>query len=156
VTLGRLALILSLAACKGGDELVVRPFNNAADSIQIEVAPGDVGDPITVNLTSNTGAVVIGSATVDPGRGPVGTNHLLLVEVADDWEDRIDFVSITSTGARGEEEYQMRQDAADPGFFDLTLTSLGAPDEVRTDTWKIILWEPTETPEVIFEGDTDL
>ncbi|MCB9676823.1 MAG: hypothetical protein H6737_17035 [Alphaproteobacteria bacterium] len=131
----------------------MRPFNNEGDTISIEVAPGDLGDPLTVDLTSNTGAVVIGSATVDPGRGPVGTNHLLIVEVFDDWQERIELATITSDGQRGSEEYTMRQDAADPGFFDLTLTSLGLADETRTDTWTITLWEPSDAPEVVFEDE---
>ena len=151
----RLALFsLWALACNGNDELVVQPFNNASDTISIEIAPGEPGDPVTVDLTSNTGQVVIGSATVDPGRAPVGTNHILVVEVFDDWEERIELATITSEGERGTEEYPLRQDAADPGFFDLTLTSLGAEGETRTDTWQITLFEPVDAPEIVVE-DTD-
>ncbi len=151
----RLALVALLAgACNGDDELVVQPFNNASDSISIEVAPGEPGDPVTVDLTSNTGQVTIGSATVDPGRAPVGTDHTLVVQVFDDWEERIALATITSEGERGTEEYELRQDAADPGFFDLTLTSLGAEGESRTDTWRITLFEPIDAPEIVVE-DTD-
>jgi hypothetical protein len=151
----RLALFSLLAlACNGDDELVVQPFNNAADTISIEVAPGPPGEAVTVDLTSNTGQVVIGSATVDPGRAPVGTNHTLVVQVFDEWEDRIELATITSQGDRGIEEYPLRQDAADPGFFDLTLTSLGVEGETRTDVWRVTLFEPVDAPEIVVE-DTD-
>ncbi|MEZ4319751.1 MAG: hypothetical protein R3F61_19705 [Myxococcota bacterium] len=156
MNVARLALVFAIAglfACDKKEELVVRPFNNEADTVQIEIAPGELGPPVTFDLTSNTGAVMVGTATVDPGRGPVGTNHLLLIEVFDDWEERIELATITSDGERGSEEYNLRQDAADPGFFDLTLTSLGAEGEARTDTWTITLWEPVDAPEVVFEED---
>lgn len=136
----------TLFACKNGDEVTWRQFNNTADTIQVEVAPGEPGDAAVADLTSNTGAVIIGSVAVTPGRGPVGTNHLLLLEVDDEWEDRIRRATITSLGARGEEQYELRQDAADPGIFDLTLTSLGAEDESRIDEWTITLWEPIDAP----------
>lgn len=139
-------LAAALFACNNGDEVVWRQFNNAADTIQVEVAPGEPGDSVAADLTSNTGAVIIGTIGVTPGRGPVGTNHLLLLEVDDEWEDRIRRATITSFGERGEEQYELLQDAADPGIFDLTLTSLGVEGESRIDEWTITLWEPIDAP----------
>lgn len=139
-----------LAGCDGQSKVVWRQFNNVGDSIRIEVAPGEPGEAIASDLTSNTGAVTVGDIAVTPGRGPVGTTHLLLIEVADEWQDRIGRATVTSDGARGEEIYDLRQDAADAGIFDLTLTSLGTEGETRTDTWTITLWEPIDAPEAEF------
>ena len=136
----------ALFACNSGDEVVWRQFNNLDDTVRVEIAPGDPGEAVVADLTSNTGAVIIGTVAVTPGRGPVGTNHLLLLEVDDEWEDRIRRATITSLGERGEEEYELRQDAADPGIFDLTLTSLGTEGESRIDEWTITLWEPIDAP----------
>lgn len=148
---GFAVLVGSLACACDADKVEWRRFNNPADSVSIEVGPGDPTGPVVVELTSNTGAVVIGTATVDPGRAPVGTDHTLVLEVADDWEERIGRASVTATGDRGVEEYELRQDSADLGFFDLTLTSLGEEGESRTDTWAIALWEPITNPEPDFE-----
>lgn len=146
-------VLATVAGCNNEDEVVLRQFNNATDAIQVEITVGPVGPATVVDLTSNTGAVIIGSATVEPGSGPVGTNHLLLIEVADEWQDRIEVAQITSIGERGTEEYDLRQDAADPGFFDLTLTSLGDEGEARTDTWSVTLWEPIDAPIAEFEEE---
>ena len=122
-----------------------RRFNNESDVLNLEIQD-QIGPDLTIDITSNTGAVVVGTGTLSPGSGPVGTQHVLLIEVANEWEERIGRASITSIGKRGVEEYDMRQDAADPGIFDLTLVSLGAKDETRTDQWLINLWEPIDAP----------
>lgn len=148
-----LGLIALVSGCEKDPDVEWRQFNSASDTLSIEIAPGDAGAPLTVDLRSNTGAVVVGSATVDPARAPVGTDHTLLIEVLDTWEDRIGRATITSDGARGLEEYDLRQDSADRGFFDLTLTSLGEEGESRTDVWTVTLWEPITNPLPDFEEE---
>lgn len=143
------AWLAMLAACNGNGDIIWRQFNNEADTLTIEIV-GDVGPVVMSEITSNTGEVIIGTAIVDPGSGPVGTAHRLVLEIDDEWQERIGRATITSTGERGEEEYDLRQDAADHGVFDLTLTSLGEPGEIRTDTWIMTLWEPIENDPVEF------
>lgn len=141
--------LLALFACKGDDDLVWRQFNGADDSFQIEVEPGDPSGLALLVLTSNTGAVDVGEAVVDPAKGPVGTEHTLVVEVydQDDWTERVERATVTSLGERGEETYSLTLDNAAPGVFQLVLTSLGEPDERRVDTWRVDLFESVDNPE---------
>lgn len=144
-----------LAACDGDGDVVWRQFNNEADTLSIEIVTGEAGEAVMSDITSNTGEVIIGSALVDPGSGPVGTTHRLTLEVDDTWQERIGRATVTSMGDRGEEEYDLRQDTADHGVFDLTLTSLGEQGESRTDTWLLTLWEPIENePAEFVEEET--
>lgn len=135
-----IALLLA-AGCKKSDTEWIR-FNGESDDLSIEVtASADLGDEVSIELSSTTGTVVVGEAYVDPGSGPVGTDHELFVDVFDDYEEEVGLVTvITESGERGEEEYELRQDSADHGHWVLTLTSLGEEGEVRTDTFTIALW----------------
>lgn len=138
--------LLALAACTGDDDLVWRQFNSDEDVVQIAVEPGDPSGLAVVELTSNTGVVVVGEATVDPAQGPVGTEHTLVVIVGEDWAERVERATVTSMGDRGEEAYPLVLDNAAAGVFELVLTSLGEPGETRTDTWRIDLFEAIDNP----------
>src|SRR4030095_1122403 len=93
-------------------------------------------------LYSSTALVTVGSAKVDPGGGPIGTEHDIVVIVEDAYENVVDRVSVrTDAAERGEDEYDLDPDSADEGFYKLTLVSVGEPDEIRTDTFTIRLWD---------------
>jgi hypothetical protein len=72
-----LALILSLVvACGDKDESADYVQVNADDDvITVDVGAADVLEARTVELRSNTGAVVIGLGEVSPGGGPIGTRR---------------------------------------------------------------------------------
>lgn len=142
------ALLVLLFACNNKDEEVVYDQWNATDD-SVDVAVGAaVGDALTVDLHSSTGAVVVGSATVDPGSGPVGTEHTITVIVADDYANVVDRASVrTASPDRGEDEYDLEADSADEGIYVLTLVSVGDEGEQRTDTLTFRLWD--------IEGDDD-
>lgn len=141
-------LALSLLACNNKDEEVVYEQWNATDDT-LDVAVGAaLGDPVSIDLHSSTGAVVVGTATVDPGSGPVGTEHTLTVIVADEYANIVDRASVrTASGDRGEDEYDLVADSAAEGYFVLELVSVGEEGEQRTDTLTFRLWD--------IEGDDD-
>jgi hypothetical protein len=145
-------LLLSLIACKD-DEPEYSQFNGT-DVIEIEVtAADDLGESVEEILSSSTGTVDIGTVTVTPGSGPVGTDHDVLIDIDDDFEDLVVKATVvTDAGDRGDDEYELRQDSADHGVWVLTLTSLGAEGEERTDTFTIYLWQYADI-EVIIEDE---
>lgn len=152
----RLALLslFALVGCDSDGDVTWRQFNGAEDEVEIEVAPGEASGVATFDLTSNTGVVVVGQATVTPATGPVGTQHTLVVVVDEEWGERIGRATINSVGERGEESYDLLQDTAEPGVFELVLTSLGEVDESRVDTWRLDLWEPIDAPLPEFEEES--
>lgn len=161
--LASLALVGLSAACNPDAKSVWVEFNAPNQTLQVEVLPAgsDVGDDLTLELLSNLGRTVVGEALVSPGSGPVGTEHLLAVDVLDDFEDLVGRVTVVvETGAvkdldgdgepdsRGEGEYELAQDSADPGAWALTLQSLGGDREHRTDRFTVILWEEETVAEI--------
>lgn len=138
IGLGRFALVgvalCALVGCSGGKTTYDR--FNADDFVTVQVtASADLGEPVSVDLVSTTGAVIIGTATVDPGSGPVGTDHTVTVDVLPDYaEDVAKVVIQTDAGARGVEDHDMIQDSAEHGRWWRVLTSMGETGEVRTDT----------------------
>lgn len=137
------ALLLMGLNCDKGPDTEWVQFNGTDDHAELAVtAATEVGETMVVDLTSTTGNTVIGSLTIDPGSGPVGTSHSLTVEVFDDWEDTVTRVTMSlDSGVRGAAEFDMEQDSADPGYWVLDLTSYGVQDEERTDAITIRLWE---------------
>jgi hypothetical protein len=122
---------------------------NAEDMVSIEVTEGsELGLAVDGELRSTTGATALGTIVVEPGSGPVGTDHVLSVLVDDEYEETVDRVTVyADAGERGEDEYELRQDSAEHGLWVVTLTSMGETGEVRTDSFEIALWETTETNE---------
>ena len=97
---------------------------------------------------SSTGQVEVGLARVDPGGGPIGTNHDFVVEVYDEYQDVVDRASVRlKSPGRGEDEYDLEQDSADEGVYLVTLESEGAEGEQREDLLTFRLWTISENQE---------
>jgi hypothetical protein len=149
-------LLAVLLACTESDEVTYAQFNAETDQISIQVGSGEVLDATSVSLYSTTGTVEIGTATADPGGGPIGTEHTLTVEVYDDWENDVSRVSVrTDSGDRGEDEYDLEADSADEGLFQIVLVSVGDEGESREDTFTIRVWENDSTDTEDTTGSTD-
>jgi hypothetical protein len=120
-------------------------FNGDADSVTIEVGAAEELDAVSCELTSSVTGLVVGSAEVSPGGGPIGTEHTLLVVVEDDWENDVGRVSVrTDSGDRGSDEYELESDPADEGYYGLTIISVGEEGEQRSDTLTFRLWYDSE------------
>lgn len=149
--LGSLLGGAALVGCTTDEEVTYEQFNADTDTLDIEVGSADLLDAVSTDLHSTTGQVVIGTATVDPGGGPIGTEHAIVVEIADEYENMVDRVSLrTDSGARGEDEYDLDPDSADEGYYKLSLQSVGEEGEVRTDTLTIRVWDVVDDS----DGDT--
>lgn len=147
-------LVAGVAACGGGSEDV---RFNADDQVTIEVVAGaELGDDVTVDLHSTTGSVTVGTATVSPGSGPVGTVHTVTIRVAEEFVDSIASTGvITDAGERGVEEVSLVQDSADHGLWWREITSVGVEGEERTDTFTFALYTPapdTDTNGILPNG----
>lgn len=158
----RLSAIALLGALVGGcksDEIVWAGFNADDQTLIVEVLPtgSPKGEPISIELLSNLERTVVGEASVDPGSGPVGTLHWVTVDVFDEFEGIVGRASVEvdteaiedldgdgEVESRGEGEWDMRQDSADPGAFAIMLESLGRDDEQREDRFTIRLWQPED------------
>ncbi len=141
-----LLAVLALVACKQDDEVRYVQFNAPDDQVTVEVGVDEELDPVGTDLHSSTGEVVVGSAQVSPGGGPVGTEHEVLVIVDDDWQDVVDRASVrVDSGDRGVDEYDLEQDSADEGYYKLSLVSVGDEGEVRSDVFTFRLWEASDT-----------
>ena len=107
-------------------------FNATTDTLTVSIAP-DADDTTTqIELRSSTGQVVVGTAVLTPGGGPVGTEHQLVVEVADTWQGQVEEVVISlDSGERGIEEFTLKRDSADPGYHQIDLISVGEEDDDR-------------------------
>ena len=136
-------VLVAASGCKKDDEPTYTQFNEDNENLQINVGIKEVSKTSAqLTLYSSTGEVTVGSATVTPDGGPIGTEHVIVVEVENAYENVVDRVSVrTDSPERGEDEYDMDPDSADEGFYKLTLVSVGEPDEVRTDTFTIRLWD---------------
>jgi hypothetical protein len=147
-----------LAAC-GEDEITWVQFNADDQVLEVEVLPvGEpAGEPVSLALLSNLGRTEVGVAAVDPGSGPVGTDHLVTVDVYDAFEEEVLRVTVFilteavsdldgdgEPDSRSEEEHELRQDSADLGAWALEFKSLGADDERRTDQFTFFLWQPED------------
>jgi len=138
-TLALTMLLLGTFGYNGDTETTWVRFNAPDDEVDVQVG-GDLLDPVTIDLWSTTGAVLVGDASVDPGGGPVGTDHGVAVNVLDDWEEVVGRVTVTTrTDDRGEEEHVLRQDSADHGYWHVVLTSVGTEGEQRTDVFDVAL-----------------
>lgn len=149
-------ILAVLLACTESDEVTYAQFNAETDQISIQVGSGEVLDATSVSLYSTTGTVEIGTATADPGGGPIGTEHTLTVEVYDDWENDVSRVSVrTDSGDRGEDEYDLEADSADEGLFQIVLVSVGDEGESREDTFTIRVWENDSADSEDTTGSSD-
>lgn len=144
-----LVLVLSLVACKDDKEATWTQYNATDESVEIHVGAADVEPAVSVTLHSNTGAVEIGTGSVDPGGGPIGTVHTVRVEVAEEYAADIDRASVrTNSGDRGEDEYDLTADSTGEGLWLFELESQGESGESRTDSFTFRLWTADD------QGDT--
>lgn len=147
----RFAPLLALGLCnKKADttDLVWVQFNSDDDVIDVPVTASDeLGPPVTIDLMSNTGEVVVGTASLDYGSGPVGTSHQVTVHVLDSFTDLVTKVEISAdAGDRGVQTLLMEQDNADASVWVLDITSQGVVGEVRTDSFTFLLWSAEPEP----------
>lgn len=162
------ALLLGLLAvatgCSKDDEIVYEQFNSEDDAIEIEVGVDELLEARSELLYSSTGEVEIGVVTVDPGGGPIGTNHAVVVQIYNEdpyyWASEVDRVSVRTSPpddsrAIAEDEYDLEQDSADEGFYKITLESVGEPGEVRTDTFSVRVWSIDEVATAEASDGTD-
>lgn len=135
-------LWVSAVGCPDSDVEWAR-FNATDDQVEVALTTSDtVGDPVSTELHSSTGAVVVGTGTVDPGSGPAGTRHTVQVDVADAYQETVGRVSVfVDAGARGREEFELERDSADIGYWQLEIESYGDAGESRTDTFAFRLWQ---------------
>lgn len=151
--IGLFGICLLGLACGDDEESNLTQFNALDDIFKIEVGPPEVGTDQTIELHSSTGQVVIGSATISPGSGPVGTEHQLVVIVDNTWEGQVEQVRLeVDSGERGIEDFILSRDSADPGYHILDVVSVGEENETRTDTFTIQLMSGDETSTVVDTG----
>ncbi len=148
---GLLALPLA-AGCGGDSDLGWVAFSSEGESLVIEVIDGPPADDAALrDLTSTTGSVIVGTATVEPARGPVGTEHQVTVAVDDEYEEVVRRVTLETEGDRGSQRHLLVRDSADLGLWRVDVISLGTEGETRQDTFTFRLWRPAEEDE---EPDT--
>lgn len=140
-------VLFALSGCTSDTEVSWTQYNASDNAVTIEVGAPELADPVSVVLTSNTGAVELGTGSVDPGGGPVGTLHTITVQVADDYASDIGRASVRlDSGDRGVDEFDLEADATGEGYWVIELTSVGSADELRTDSLTFRLWtENTST-----------
>lgn len=128
-------------------------FNATTDTMIVDIGPEADETPTEVELRSSTGQVIVGTAVLTPGGGPVGTEHMLVVEVADTWQGQVEEVVISiDSGDRGIEEFTLKRDSADPGYHQIDIISVGNEGEIREDLITIQLFANDTEPNS--EGDT--
>lgn len=137
-----LPLCIPLAACDEDSGLSWVRFNDEGDTVEVEITDEDtLGDPVVADLHSTTGATILGTVTVDPGSGPVGTEHLVVVSLEEDYAEQVRRVDLTvDSGDRGVSDFELEQDSADRGKWVVPLTSYGVEGEERTDELTITLF----------------
>lgn len=131
--------MLSVPCLDGADATYLR-YNADGDGVQVQV-----GEPVStaadeVELTSTTGTVAIGTGSVSPDAGPVGTEHALEVRLDEAYADQVDRVFAESSSSRGSLTHELIQDSADTSYWRVDVESLGDADEARTDTFTFLLW----------------
>ena len=142
MNLALLLLIPAFLGCAKKKEVTYTQFNGSDDSMTIDVGVPTLEPANSIDLTSTTGQVIIGQATVDPGGGPIGTDHAIVVNVDDAYQQIVDRVSVRlKSPQRGVDEFEMQQDSADEGVWKLDIVSTGTADEVRTDTLTVRCWD---------------
>lgn len=139
-------LVLSLVACDEESETSWTQYNADGDQVEIEVGVPELQPEVSTILHSSTGQVEIGVASVDPGGGPVGSLHTVLVTVYADYSGDVGRVSVrTDSGDREVDEFDLDVDSTGTGIFKAELRSVGAEAETRTDTLTFRVW--TESSE---------
>ncbi len=142
-------LALTLVACDEESETSWKQYNADGDEVSIAVGAAELQPAVSTILHSSTGQVEVGEASVDPGGGPIGSLHTVLVTVSADYAADVGRVSVrTDSGDREVDEFDLEADSTGTGIFKAELRTVGAKDETRTDTLTFRLWTATS------EGDS--
>ena len=142
------ASFLCAFACNKDEGIQYDQYNATDDTMALQVGTPDLLDSVEIPLMSSTGQVEVGLARVDPGGGPIGTNHDFIIEVYDEFQDVVDRASVRlQSPGRGQDEYDLEQDSADEGVYLVTLESEGSEGEQREDLLTFRLWTISETQE---------
>jgi hypothetical protein len=133
-------------ACETTEETSYDQYNAEDDTVTITIGGEELLAPVETVLHSSTGEIEVGVASVDPGGGPVGTKHAVIVEVYSDYANDIDRVSVrTDSGKdRGEDEFDLDADSASEGLWKIEIVSAGEDGESREDTLTFRLWQAAE------------
>ncbi len=147
--LGVFFSVLSVSTgCNKNTKVEYEQYNAPDDYLTIVVGSEDLLDPIEIPLMSSTGQVEVGRARVDPGGGPIGTNHEIVVEVYDAYQDVVDRTSVrTRSPGHHVDEFDLVQDSADEGVYLVALETVGEDDELRDDQLTFRLWTIIESTE---------
>lgn len=140
--------VVVLLACDGeaAPESVWVRFNAEDDAVGVSVTASDtLGPAATAELRSTSGERVLGQVSVDPGSGPVGTTHLVRVDLFEDYADAVGRAEIEAdAGERGTWTIALEQDSADAGLWVRAVTSFGDVGEAREDVFTVRLFELQE------------
>ncbi|MCB9680911.1 MAG: hypothetical protein H6733_05510 [Alphaproteobacteria bacterium] len=120
---------------------------NGDDAIPVVVTAGACDPtPLVTDLMSTTGETRIGTVTLDPPCGPVGTEHRITVDLLTrDFGARVQRAEIdAASGDRGTWRIELEQDSADERVWVRDVTSYGTAGEEREDTFYILLYEVQE------------
>lgn len=136
---------------------------NGDDAVDVSLRPSDAddpcsdpGDPVSVELTSSSGAFTVGEATVLPGASAAGCDHDVFVDISHQpFEECVGRVAVQVEFPDKEScnenrpktcmaEFELEQDSADHGFWWTSLRSVGEAGETRTDTFSFFLYVDSE------------
>jgi len=135
-------LVLGLVACDTTASTSWVQYNADGDSVTVSVGVAELLPAVSTTLLSSTGEVEIGSAQVDPGGGPIGTTHTVLVTVAEAYSADVERVSVRlDSGDRGVDEFDLDADSTGTGIFKRELQTVGDEGETREDTVTFRLWK---------------
>ena len=137
------AWLIGLPSCLEKDATFWAPYNGEDDRVLVFVR-SDVQGAVDTDLRSSTGSVTVGTATVDPGAGPVGTEHFVTVEVDEAFVEDVGRVTLEIEGDRGATEHELMQDSALAGTWVVQVTSVGEEQESREDSFRFVLWQESE------------
>ena len=153
----RCLLCATLVACQK-DEGSWLPFNWDSDVLTLEVtSSGEPGEALTADLHSTTNTTIVGDVRIEPGSGPVGTEHTVIVTAFPEYEERVDKVEIeVSSELRGELVLPMVQDSAELYRFVLSITSYGVEGEARSDLLTFRMYEFIPAPVTNDGGGIDI
>lgn len=136
-------------------------FNREGEALTVVVTVEPASEEAVERaLRSTTGAVEVGTAEVYPAAGPVGTEHAVTVAVPEDYWEQVARVTVdVNAGERGVERFELVQDSAELGHWQVDLTSSGAEGEEREDRFTFTLWEEApwldDEDDGPAEGDTE-
>jgi hypothetical protein len=139
------AALLCMVGCASDEEVTWVAFNGDADRVEVRVGAEEPADAVSVALTSSTGAVEVGTGSVEPGAVAVGEVLRIDVAVGSEWATTVERVSVdVDSGARGARAFELAQDSAGVGLWTIALEAVGDPGETRTDTVTFRLWTKDE------------